>query len=257
MLRDKSLTHHYFPEYFGWWISFLNNFTFDHEENKCISYLFIYAHVTTMSVVKFMWLYSFSWVIPWRLTHLSCLYTLHPDKIWPTQQNVSQTQHQNNIKSVPLPPRKIYSYLPPVKDALRIRMPGVYSFPCECGQVCIGQGCRAIQIRIKEQSRHTRLAQTEKSAVAQHNINQDHILVNTLHKMSNWLTISINKLCDSSVYTFAEQDTKLLSAKTGYIDRIISEATELERHPHNMNREGGLIWSKSWKPLLHRLKERR
>ena len=30
-----------------------------------------------------------------QITHLTCIHTLHPDNIWPTQQNAGKTQYQN------------------------------------------------------------------------------------------------------------------------------------------------------------------
>jgi hypothetical protein len=43
-----------------------------------------------------------------------------------------------NIKSVALPYRKITSYLPPVKNVIGLKTPGIYRIPRECGTVYIG-----------------------------------------------------------------------------------------------------------------------
>jgi len=44
---------------------------------------------------------------------------------------------------------------------------------------------------------------------------------------------------------------------SGEVAEPISISLEIEMHPNNMNRDGGFNLSKSWKPLLHKLKERR
>jgi hypothetical protein len=49
---------------------------------------------------------------------------------------------KQSIKCIALPPRKNSSLLRPAKVDLGLRTPGIYSIPCECGQVYIGQtGC--------------------------------------------------------------------------------------------------------------------
>jgi hypothetical protein len=67
----------------------------------------------------------------------------------------------------------------------------------------------AVQLRRVEEHRHVRLAHPEKSAVAEHSTDNDHKI--------------------------RFQETKLLASKSGYMDRLVREATELNLHLNNFN----------------------
>jgi hypothetical protein len=123
---------------------------------------------------------------------------------------------------------KLTSLLRPVKDHLGLRTPEVYRIPCECGKVYIEQTGRSVDIRIKEHQRHIRLDHPDKSAVAEHSIDQGHPI--QFH------------------------DASILATKSRYMDRIVREAIEIELHPYNINRKSGFCLSKSWKPLIGSLK---
>jgi hypothetical protein len=133
---------------------------------------------------------------------------------------ISRVLSRHNIKSVGLPPRRICSFLRPVKDKLGLRTPGVYRIPSECGMVYIGQTGRSVDTRLKEHQRHVRLEHPEKSAVAEHSVDLGHRIL--FH-------------C-----------TSILATKSRYMDRIVREAIEIELHPNNMNREMGFCLSSSW-----------
>jgi len=138
---------------------------------------------------------------------------------------------KQNTKCVVLPPRKISSLLRPSKNDLGLRNPGIYSISCECGQLYIGQTGSSIETRIKEHHLHIRFGHPVKSAVAELRFNHNHVI--------------------------KFQDTRILSAVPGYMERLIKEAVELELSPNNVNRENGLTLNKSWKPLLRLLRDSR
>jgi hypothetical protein len=141
---------------------------------------------------------------------------------------ISRVLARHNVRSVGLPRMELSSLLRPVKDHLGLRTPGIYRIPCECGRVYIGQTGRSVDIRLKEHQRHTRLEHLDKSAIAEHGINQGHRI--QIHNFS------------------------ILATITRYMDRIVMEAFEIEPPFYNINREGGFCLSKLWKPLIGSLK---
>jgi hypothetical protein len=87
-----------------------------------------------------------------------------------------------HIKSMGMPPKKVSSFLWPVKDELGLRTLGVYRIPCECGKVYIGQTGRSMDTRLKEHQRHTHPEHPDKSAIAEHSrLGTPHSISQNLH----------------------------------------------------------------------------
>jgi len=72
---------------------------------------------------------------------------------------------RHNIKTVSLLPRKVASFLQPVKDDLGLKTTGVSSIPCICGKIYIGEIRCSIETRIKKHHWHIRPYHPYKSAV--------------------------------------------------------------------------------------------
>jgi hypothetical protein len=73
-----------------------------------------------------------------------------------------------------LPPKKVFSFLRPVKDNLGLRTPGVYRIPCEYGKVYTGQIGHSADTRLKEHQLHIRLEHPDTSAMAEHSVDLGH-----------------------------------------------------------------------------------
>jgi hypothetical protein len=92
--------------------------------------------------------------------------------------------------------------------------------------VYTGQTGHSVETKVKEHHHHTQLYHLEKPAMDEHITNPGHhILLN---------------------------DTSILAKKSGCMDRIIREVTEIILHANNMNRQDGFSLNRSKKPLIHK-----
>ena len=114
--------------------------------------------------------------------------------------------------------------LRPIKDEQGLKTPGVYEVPCECVQVYLGQAGRTVSERISELERNLRMQYFDKSAVAQHALENNHHI--------------------------GFDEARLIDRATNYWDRIRREAIEIKLQPNNFNRDSGLHISKAWSPAI-------
>ncbi|KAJ8940451.1 hypothetical protein NQ318_007152 [Aromia moschata] len=123
---------------------------------------------------------------------------------------------------------KIQQVLPSNKDPVpRLLTKGVYELKCTCGKSYIGQTERSIQCRIKEHQRHTRLGNTDKSAIV------EHVHTNENHKIDY-------------------ENIRMLDKTTRYYPRIIRESLDIMKNNNNFNREDRYRLSNRWRLAIPR-----
>ena len=144
---------------------------------------------------------------------------------------LSRILRKRNIETIHKPPEKLRSQLVKIKDRMGLKTSGVYHIPCECGDSYIGETGRTIETRISEHKRCIRLGYPEKSAVADHCIKHNH----SIHF----------------------DETKILCKAKGYWDRLTKEAIEIRIANNKMNRDAGFNLSKSWNPMIKRIRKLR
>ncbi|PSN31891.1 hypothetical protein C0J52_20819 [Blattella germanica] len=132
---------------------------------------------------------------------------------------------KRGIRTVFNASNKLHSRLVNVKDRpAKLATAGIYSIPCSCGLLYIGQTGRTVEERRKEHIRYCKLHQVDKSAIAQHSAETGH-------------AIDFDKI-------------DILGREDRRFPRLIKEAIQIAKHPHNINRDDGYQLSNTWRSLL-------
>lgn len=142
---------------------------------------------------------------------------------------IGKVLRKHKVKTVFKSTCKMSQLLPNPKDKLNpLSSKGVYSIPCSCGAVYIGETGRSIKTRLCEHQRYLRTGLLAKSAIAEHQHETGHQI-----------------LFDS---------TSVVAQSSNYVPRKIREAIEIIKHPFNINREAGYplppVWNTVIKPSI-------
>ena len=122
-------------------------------------------------------------------------------------QNLEKRRHQRGH-----PPEKntIRRIVDSTKDPIDpIMHKGVYSIPCSCGKVYIGETGRSMKVSFKEHSADIKLNIIKKSTLAMHSFKTNH-----------------------HIYL---ENGNIITRVDHYERRKVMEALEIELHPNNLN----------------------
>ena len=107
---------------------------------------------------------------------------------------------------------------------------GVYTIPCSCNKVYIGETSRSITTRLKEHGANIHHYRVKSSAVVEHSYNKKH-------------HICLVK-------------AEVLATIPHHFKRKIREAQEIEKYPNNINSDDSLKLKDSQKPVVKILKNK-
>ena len=144
-----------------------------------------------------------------------------------TTDKISKILRQHNIKTIFDTDTKIERYLSSIKDKIHLDGKGIYEIPCkDCTGVYIGETGRRISNRVIEH-RNCLRRDEKTSALVQHE-----------RKHSHQVDL---------------QEAKVIAPVSNHRQRIIREAIEIEKRPHNFNkRDDSLRLPSAWKPIVER-----
>ena len=126
------------------------------------------------------------------------------------------------------PPNTIRNLVDSLKDPIEPKAyKGVYSIPCSCDKLYIGETGHSMETRFKEHSADLR-----------HNIHKKSTLVEHAHITGHHIYL---------------ENAKVIAREDNLFKRKIREKIEINLNENCLNSYDGAKISDSWKPLLHSL----